>query len=190
MDKKEILRYLNYKNQILDEKTKIYLNESIEEVEKYSNIRYTYKIYKIKSISEEIIQLENSEIQLKGKSINKLLINCNKVIIFAATLGINIDKKIKYLEKINLAKGIIFNTTSSVYIDEICDEIEKELKLKYKSHIFTRRYSPGYGDLKLNIQHDILKELNASKSCGIYTDEYNNLIPIKTITALIGIKKI
>ncbi len=49
------------------------------------------------------------------------------------------------------------------------------------------RYSPGYGDVDINIQEDLLDMVFASKRVGVSTSRSGMLIPTKSITAFIGI---
>ncbi|MGN0575406.1 MAG: vitamin B12 dependent-methionine synthase activation domain-containing protein [Ruminococcus sp.] len=51
----------------------------------------------------------------------------------------------------------------------------------------TWRYSPGYGDLPLSLQRDILLYLNAMRRIGLTVTEDSLLIPSKSVTAVIGI---
>ena len=52
----------------------------------------------------------------------------------------------------------------------------------------TRRFSPGYGDMPIEIQVDILQLLDASRRLGMVLTESNLMIPTKSITALIGMR--
>ena len=51
----------------------------------------------------------------------------------------------------------------------------------------TFRYSPGYGDLPLDIQKNFLNVLDAQKKIGLTTSENFLLFPRKSVTAIIGI---
>ena len=51
----------------------------------------------------------------------------------------------------------------------------------------TFRYSPGYGDLPLDVQNSFLRALDAQKKIGLTVSENNLLFPRKSVTAIIGI---
>lgn len=51
----------------------------------------------------------------------------------------------------------------------------------------TFRYSPGYGDLPLDVQSSFLRALDAQKKIGLTVSENNLLFPRKSVTAIIGI---
>jgi cobalamin-dependent methionine synthase I len=50
-----------------------------------------------------------------------------------------------------------------------------------------RRFSPGYGDLPLNVQAKFLEIMQASKKLGIYLNESDLMIPRKSVTAILGV---
>ena len=56
-----------------------------------------------------------------------------------------------------------------------------------ENETITFRYSPGYGDLPLDIQSDFLKSINAEKLIGLTVSSHNLLMPRKSVTAVIGI---
>ena len=49
------------------------------------------------------------------------------------------------------------------------------------------RFSPGYGDLPLNVQPVFLKALDASRRLGISVTSTNMLVPVKSVTAVLGL---
>ena len=52
----------------------------------------------------------------------------------------------------------------------------------------TGRFSPGYGDMPLDLQGDIIAILEARKWLGLTLSEAKLMSPQKSVTALIGIK--
>lgn len=69
--------------------------------------------------------------------------------------------------------------------DIVCTLIEKEDMVKNKS--LTYRFSPGYGDLPLDIQKSFLGVLDAEKKIGLTASSNNILLPRKSVTAVVGI---
>ena len=49
------------------------------------------------------------------------------------------------------------------------------------------RFSPGYGDLPIEIQPKILTVLSADKTLGITLNESYLMTPVKSITAIMGV---
>ena len=65
----------------------------------------------------------------------------------------------------------------------------EEIFEKVKSNSRTWRYSPGYGDLPLDIQFDLLTLLQAQKRIGLTVMNSNMMVPTKSVTAFIGLSE-
>jgi 5-methyltetrahydrofolate--homocysteine methyltransferase len=66
-------------------------------------------------------------------------------------------------------------------------EEASEAKKLSENEYLTMRFSPGYGDVPLIASEGILEILNAKKRIGMGLTESSMLIPIKSVTAFIGI---
>lgn len=77
-------------------------------------------------------------------------------------------------------------------IEEFCDILQQNIKLKLnqQERYITSRYSPGDGDLSININEDIINLLDASKKIGLTITKDKIMIPRKLVIAIIGIQKI
>ncbi len=189
IDKNEVLRYLNYKSKDIDETTNEVIKESISELQDISELKYVYRIFNIEK-NKNRIDFEN-EFSITSKDLYKLLENCEKVAVIAATLGLAVEKKIRYYSLSQLSKGIIFDTCATAYIEGLCDYVEEEIAAiaREENCGITFRYSPGYGDVPITHQADILKSLNANKLIGLTASDTSILIPRKSVTAFIGFDK-
>lgn len=188
IDKNEVLRYLGYGGEKADETTDITIKECVDEIHKIIKTSYVYNIYKIKK-EKDSISIKDVNIKLEGNDIYTHLQNSEKCVIMAATLGTEIDKIIKYYSKIDLTKSVIFDACASVAVEELCDLIEKEIKeiKSNKNYFITSRYSPGYGDLPIEMQHIILKLLDSARKIGLTVTDSCILVPRKSVTVIIGI---
>lgn len=187
IDRQEILRYLGYRNNILaDDTTNNTIDECVEEIQKIARKNYSYSFYDIDT-SDNVI-LEETGIVLGGKDIKKHLDGCSKCSILVVTLGSDIDKRIRYYNSTDLSKSVIFNACATAGVEALCDTVNSMI-MKIASnngYSVTSRYSPGYGDLSLEHQRDILNVVDSS-SIGLTINEDNILIPRKSITAIIGL---
>ena len=189
IDRNEVLRYLRTAKDFEDESIDKLIDESIEEIQKIINFRYTYKKYKI-SVEEDGVDIKNTTLFLAGKSIRKHLKNSEEAYLMAATLGNQVDKRIAYYEKTSITKSMIFDACATTAIEEGCDQVEEMIKsrvLEAGNTGITFRYSPGYGDLDIDIQQDFLRVLNAPRKIGLTASKYNMLLPSKSVTAVIGV---
>ena len=187
ISKDEVLRYLGYKNTVVDNETQKMLELCIDEIRKIAEMKYTFDIFYIEGKSNRIT-LKDSIIELTGKDISEHLKSSKKCAVMAATLGIEVDRRIKYYSLTDLTKGVIFDACATTLIEALCDYVEDEIKAiaAIEDYNITSRYSPGYGDLNLNIQGKVLNTLNTQKHMGLTVTDSSILLPRKSVTAFIG----
>ena len=189
IDREEVLRYLEYKGQDID-------NNLIEIIEECRNItkdrinpRYTFRVYSIKQKYKGIIELEGTNLILESNDLYEVLKDCNECILMAATLGIDIEKDIKKYSCTELTKGIIIDSCATTAIEEVCDKVQNEIEnnILKNGQYLTFRYSPGYGDLSIEKNTEILNILNGQKEIGLTITNSGIMIPRKSVIAIIGI---
>ncbi|NFA04058.1 methionine synthase [Clostridium botulinum] len=187
IDKNQVLRYLGYKGQEFSSEIDILIEECIKEIKTLVTLRATYK-YSSVHINNQV-DLREIGLNLKGKDILHHLEESNKCCVMAATLGSKVDRKILYYEKVNMTKAVILDACATTSIEEYCDFIENEIKKEVVEDELNInwRYSPGYGDLDISIQRNLLKSLDAERTMGLTVSSHNILIPRKSVTAIIGI---
>lgn len=185
--KKQVLRYLGYKNQVIDSKLNELIDECIEETREVCEARYIYKEFDIE-IHDSFIQIIGTNLKLVGDSIIEHLSNSQKCMLMAVTVGLDIEKKINIYKSIDMTKSIILDACATAYIEEVCDKLEKEIgdNAKKENKNITWRFSPGYGDLSIDIQRKFLDILDANKKIGLTVSKHNLLFPRKSVTAIIG----
>ena len=186
--KAEVLRYLGYRNQKIDNMTDRLIDEAINEIKELAKERYIYKIFSIDRENNEL-SLYGSKLILDGNDIKKHLGKSQDCILMAATLGHDVDTRIRYYEKTSMTKAVILDACATATIEEVCDKICREIEngLQTKNKRLTYRYSPGYGDLPIHMQNDFLLTLDARKSIGLTASSHSILIPRKSVTAIVGI---
>ena len=186
---KEALRYLRYRNNNVDQETHRTLKESISELQDIGEPKYVYITFDIEN-KNNIISFSN-KLNVKSKNLSRLYEFCDKSTVFAATIGFEVEKRIRFYNQTNLSKGIIFDACAAAYVESLCDYIEKEIEemASKEGYNITYRYSPGYGDLTISHQSDILSLLNAQKLIGLSALESAILVPVKSVTAFIGWKR-
>lgn len=123
--------------------------------------------------------------QTTSADLAKTLQNCDGIILFAATVGIEIDRLIFKYGKISPLKALVFQAIGAERIEWLCNQFCKNLS---KEENITPRFSPGYGDLPLEIQKDIFLALNCEKNIGLTLNDSMLMSPTKSVTAFVGIK--
>lgn len=191
IDRDEVLRYLEYKGQNISKSLIDIIDESRDITKQRINPRYMLRVYSLNYTSENSkeIKIGDTNIYLKSSDLYNLLQNCEECIIIAATLGIEIEKEIRKCSYGNLTRGIIIDACATTAIEEICDLIQDKTKedlLKIGKYI-TMRYSPGYGDLPISKNKDIINLLNANREIGLTINQSGIMIPRKSVIGIIGI---
>lgn len=185
IDKTEALRYMGYTNKA-DENTNILLDESIAELEEIIEPKYVFRIFNLEKDGNNI-NFENY-INIKSNDLKDLFKSCEKSAVMAATIGFETEKKIRYYSMTNLSKAVVFDACATSCIESLCDIAEAEIKeIAAKENCsITFRYSPGYGDVPISHQVEILSALNAQKLIGLTVSDSSILIPRKSVSAFIG----
>lgn len=181
---KEILRYagMDKPTQQIDEIIDSCINEVKEKLQ--------YKV----CFSEFPIHIDNNTIDLgftttTSANLANNLSNCKSVIVFAATIGLELDRLIKRYSTTAPSRAVIMQALGAERIESLCNAFNKDIcnEKQILGHITKPRFSPGYGDLSINIQSDILSCLQCSKLIGIYLNDSLLMTPTKSVTALIGV---
>lgn len=168
--------------------------DKIDKILDEMNFKYTprhiYGVYDI-FIKETEISFIGTVLEVESQDLYKVLKNSEKCIIIACTLGIAIEQKLKRCSHGNLEDAILYDAVSAAYIESYLDEVTLKLSKQYlkKGYHMTMRYSPGYGDLGLEVQPKIIDILQAQKRIGLTSNDDHLLIPRKSITAFIGLQQ-
>lgn len=193
INEREVLRYLKYKNQYIDNNLDQKIKQCIRVTKENINPRFIFRRYAIKksksSNEKGEIYIEGTNLILKSNDIYNLLLECDECILMSTTLGLGIEKEIRKLSYIDLTQGIIVDACSTAAIEEFCDILQENIsqELLKENKYITYRYSPGYGDLPIEINIDINNLLNSQKEIGLTVTSDGIMIPRKSVVAIIGI---
>ena len=186
----EALRYMGCKDGKADKLTLSMLEECEQLVLENCIPRYRYAFFTIQK-QENGIVVGNTTLLLTGNDISQHLEHCFGIVLLCATISGKIDTLIRTTQLSDMTKALIINSFSGVAIEQLCDKLEEEIHLviqqKFPQCYTTWRYSPGYGDLPITLQKDILTVLDAPRKIGLCATESMTLTPIKSVTAVIGL---
>jgi len=178
-----VLRYLGYTS---IEKSEAFIEQVMalfDELVKDSVPRNIYGIYDLELKDKWVSMGKGTVVFNSGH-----LAGCRECAVIAVTLGLPVDKKISYYQSADMSRAVIYNACANVYVEEVlsyaADQVRKDAKAGYNTFPF----SPGYGDLGLEVQKEIIELLQTEKSIGLYVNESCLLIPEKSITAIMGLK--
>ena len=132
------------------------------------------------------VRLE-SGLLLPGEDLKAHLSGCSRGAVFCATLGAEADALIRRAERLDMGRALTLDCCASAAVEEACGQIEGELQGKFPGCSFPFRYSPGYGDLPLSVQPALLDALDAGRRLGVTLTESLLMVPMKSVTAVVGI---
>lgn len=182
---REAIRYLGYGKNAVDERTRKLIADSFAELEVCAEIRWVYRIFKYKEETDETIFI--GPMRINSKNLSKNLKNCQEVVVMAATLGMEVDRRLKRYSITDMSRAVVLQACAAAFLEEYCENCQKKIRLEMKGKYLRPRFSPGYGDFSIEHQEDILQMLEASKKIGLGRTESYMLVPTKSVTAIIGI---
>lgn len=180
MIKETALKYLGHTGQNITEDMERLLDECIKEVRQVSQPKVISQRF---DLSAEPLKIKDLDLCLPGEQLKDAFAQCTHCLLLGATLGITLERKIKYYGKINMTKAAVMDAVSSAFLEEYCDEYEEGLG--YPNRTF--RLCPGYGDIPLSLNREIARVLEIGKRLGITLTPDNLMIPQKSMLGLIGI---
>lgn len=190
INKEEVLRYLGYSGKKPDEETDRCIDEMILLADSVLSPKEIHGIFDTENCPDGI-KLKGTDTVFGGNDIENHLDGSFRCILFAATLGAEAERQLNILQKKDMQKAVIFDAVCDTYIEEFSDVCCKKLKEEMRKNglYINTRFSPGYGDLSIERQTDIISVLNCTKLIGLTVTDSFILLPRKSITALIGVFK-
>ncbi len=188
-NKREIYRYAGYGGlkDPNDETIEKLLGEVMDDCKSDLAYRVCYRRMEL-TRKDGVMQLP---FPTDSKNLAKCLEGSREIVIFAATVGLGIDRKIARYRLISPTKALLMQAYGAERVERLCDvfcsEIAKEAS---EDGLFcTPRYSPGYGDLPLETQKDVFRLLECDVQIGISLNRSLLMTPSKSVTAIFGLRE-
>ncbi len=145
-----------------------------------------YSVFPL-SVEGEKITLPFSQIQ--SRSLAKNLCGCDRVVIFAATIGLWPDRLVMRCARSEPSKALAVQALGAERIEALCDALQNDLASEFEPQGFSLRprFSPGYGDCNIIVQRDLFRALDCSRKIGLTLNESMLMSPTKSVTAFIGL---
>lgn len=175
-DTKEILRYARCGG--ADDGVFALMRSCIDEVKDKLTYKVCYAEFPLSACDG--IPTKTNSVMLQ-----KALSGCQSYILFAATVGLELDRLITKYSRTSPAKALFFQAIGAERIESLCDMFCAELKSNGKQ--IKPRVSPGYGDLPLDIQKEIFAVLDCPRKIGLTLNDSMLMTPTKSVTAFIGV---
>ena len=178
---REVLRYASCKE--ADEATVDIIKECIEEALPLLSYKVCYAVLDLKISSDEC---DFGVFRLGSKDLAKNLSGCDRVLLFAATVGLELDRLIEKQSRLSPSRALFLQALGAERIEALCDEFCKSFE-KENGVSLVPRFSAGYGDLSIETQKDVFRVLNPQKNIGLFLNESLLMSPSKSVTAFVGI---
>ena len=180
----EVLRYMGCHPDRADPATRALAEDCAAQVLQTVTPRWTWRVF---DLTFETGGVRMGGLLLPGEDLRTHLKGCERAALFCATLGAGADALIRRAESGDMARALALDCAAAAAVEEVCDQIELELQALFPGCSFPFRYSPGYGDLPLTLQGDLLALLDALRRVGLTASASNILLPRKSVTAILGI---
>ena len=186
----ELYRYAGFAREKLTDSQMTELAKSAaQQIAANMNCRSVYSKFPLTFPGEEEICFAGKTI--KSHHLTRNLHDCHSVYLFAATLGPNVDKLIQKQARINPAMSVMMQAAGAMYIERYCDLLQEQLRTEElrENNLFRPRYSPGFGDVTLEVQKIFFELLECQKNLALTLNDSLIMSPEKSVTAFIGVYK-
>ena len=194
VNREEMFRYLGYRGQDIDPELAERMERVASDLGNRTSPVGVWSMFPVDAggvddAGEPCIRLAGSSLTLRGRDIFRHLKDARYAVTLACTLGMRSERELRRLSARQPLEGAVLDAACSALIEQAVDALEGEARrvLARAGLSCNWRYSPGYGDLPLDIQPAVLAALNATRYCGITITQTNLLVPSKSVTAFLGV---
>lgn len=186
---REALRYLGYKSAEADAETLNLIEQCREELGRVCEPKHTCRRFEIVKTPDGGLNI--AALRLNSRALARNLRDCREAFIIALTLGRGSDMLMNRYLRLSISKAAVLQAVAAAYIESYFAECRERIgrELKTEGLYLRPPFSPGYGDLPLSIQGEVLRVLEAQKTVGIYLSDGDIMLPEKSVTAFMGISR-
>ena len=184
-DEKEILRYAMLPS-FAPKPEELPLQECLEAAKGAAQCRAVWRRYPL--VREGDI-LDLGFARTGSRDLRDHLEGCGEILLFACTAGTEMDRRIARAKLQSPARGLLMHAIGAQQAEGACDLLCRRLAEEFPDRQLTDRFSPGYGDLPLTIQREVMAALDCGRTLGITLTESLLMTPSKSVTAIIGMKE-
>ena len=120
-------------------------------------------------------------LSVQSAALARNLSGCRAAVLLCASLGPAVDRAI-LSNRLHPLDAAIWDAAGTAAIEQLCDDFCASLPRPQRP-----RFSPGYGDLPLALQKDILALLDAGRLLGVQLTDSLLMTPAKSVTAFVGL---
>ena len=197
-DMKETARYLGYSRFVSpDQDVSGLMEKAAKEMQAMMKAQAVFEIFDLAvdepssavgSTSSNTVTLRFADVTLQSRDLGRNLEGCSQVALLAATIGPQVDALIRRHSSLDPVYASILQATGAMFIEELVDLVNSEIKkIAAAQGLKTKpRYSPGYGDVPLQVQKDFFRLLPCTR-IGLTLMDTLIMAPEKSVTAFVGL---
>ncbi|NLY53451.1 MAG: hypothetical protein GX060_02320 [Firmicutes bacterium] len=190
VDLDEVRRYLGYQPGKTEDSVAVdnLLLETQAAIGRAARPRGRYRTFPLLKSSATELYLPTGGLRLASSNLAALWQQAEQVSLLAVTLGPKVDSFIaSLLAQERYAQAAIADAIGSAAAEAAMEQLNNLLaqEVTASGMTLTRRFSPGYGDVPLQVQEQLGQALGVS-DLGIVVTANFLLIPRKSITAMVG----
>lgn len=181
IDRREVLRYAGCQTETAE--LGVALDECIRLCANAFSYRVCYSVWTVERFFE--VFGKNSQ------TANARLADCEYVVLFAGTIGLEIDRLIAKYASVAPSKAVLLQGLGAERIESLCDAFCQDIseQAAEKGYKARTRFSAGYGDFSLTAQKEIFLALDCARKIGLTLTDSLLMSPTKSVTAVVGIEK-
>lgn len=184
-DREEVLRYMGTPPEQASEALHALVEDCSQQLLRAVQPRWVSRTVEL-SYEPKGIRLETG-LLLPGQALPAHLSGCDRAVLLCATLGAQTDRLIRQAQCADMARALALDCCASALVEQLCDRIESRLQSRFPGCHFPYRFSPGYGDLPLEVNTALLNLLDAPRRVGLCATNTHLLTPRKSVTAILGV---
>lgn len=151
--------------------------------------KLTYRVcYRVLDISVIDSDCNFGYFSLQAADLAQNLRDCERCVIFAAGIGIEIDRMIAKYSRLSPVKALLLQAIGTERVEALCDLFCDDISKTLGSRCH-KRFSPGYGAVPLSVQRHFFELLQCEKHIGVCLTDSFLMTPTKSVTAFIGVEK-
>lgn len=190
-DMKETARYLGYSRFVSpDQDVSGLMEKAASEMAEVMKAQAVFEVFDLTMTSTDsaTVELSFADVTLQSQDLGRNLAGCQRIALLAATIGPQVDALIRRHSSLDPVYASILQATGAMFIEELVDITNSEIKkIAEAAGLKTKpRYSPGYGDVPLEVQRDFFRLLPCTR-IGLTLMDTLIMAPEKSVTAFVGL---
>ena len=189
IDKQKVFETIGYSDSsVVPPRVSALVEEFAENSVDFLDPSYSYIIKDIQSVQGKHVTIEDS-ITFHSQTVARVLEQCQKVAIFALTIGDGLESIVAGLAADgSMVKASVLDAIASHAAENLAGLVDDRIseEMRNQGLATSRRFSPGYCDWDVSQQEMVFKALEGN-STGINLTEDYLMLPRKSISGIIGI---